>query len=139
MFGLTAATRIFLYRGAADMRCGFDGLCGLVRFHLQGDPLCGGLFVFVNRRHTLVKILCWEGDGLAIYAKRLEQGTFRVPVGDAPSAEIDRRTLALLLEGVTPRRLSPRYQLRPAAAAALAGAPAVTAAGPRRFISAAGS
>jgi transposase len=138
MFGLTAATRIFLYRGAADMRCGFDGLCGLVRSQLQGDPLSGSLFVFLNRRRTLVKILCWEGDGLAVYAKRLERGAFAVPQAGAPSAEIDRRSLALLLEGVTPLRLSPRYQLR-AAAAAAAGAPAVTAAGPRRFVPPAGS
>ncbi|MEW6756347.1 MAG: IS66 family insertion sequence element accessory protein TnpB [Candidatus Latescibacterota bacterium] len=139
MLALSAATRIYLYRGAADMRCSFDGLCGLARSHLQGDPLSGALFVFVNRRRTLVKILCWEGDGLAIYAKRLEQGTFRVPVGDAPSAEIDRRSLAMLLEGVTPRRLSPRYQLTHAAAAPIAVAPVAGAAGQRTFASAAGS
>jgi transposase len=110
MLGLTGATRIFLYRGAADMRRSFDGLCGLVRAELKGDPLSGALFVFCNRRRTLLKALWWEGDGLAIYAKRLERGTFRVPREAADSAEIDRRSLTLLLEGVTPRRLHLRYQ-----------------------------
>jgi transposase len=74
-------------------------------------PSSGALFVFCNRRRTLLKALWWEGDGLAIYAKRLERGTFRVPREAADSAEIDRRSLTLLLEGVTPRRLHVRYQL----------------------------
>jgi transposase len=110
MLALTAATRIYLYRGAADMRRSFDGLCGLVRSELQGDPLSGALFIFCNRRRTLLKALYWDRDGLAIWAKRLERGTFRLPTGAAPSAEIDRRTLTLLLEGVTPRRLHRRYR-----------------------------
>jgi len=120
MLGLTGATRIYLYRGAADLRCGFDGLSGLVRTHLHQDPLCGSLFVFTNRRRTLVKILCWAGDGFWIWQMRLEQGTFRLPQGSAGSAQIDRRTLAMLLEGITPRRLSRRYrhgEARPAVAA----------------------
>jgi transposase len=110
MLGLTGATRIYLYRGAADMRRSFDGLSGMVRSHLQGDPLSGALYVFANRRRTLVKVLCWAGDGFWIWQKRLERGTFRFPEGTAASAEIDRRTLSMLLEGVTPRRLSRRYQ-----------------------------
>jgi transposase len=110
MLGLTGATRIYLYRGAADMRRSFDGLSGMVRSHLQGDPLSGGLYVFANRRRTLVKVLCWAGDGFWIWQKRLERGTFRFPEGNGPSAEIDRRSLTMLLEGVTPRRLSRRYQ-----------------------------
>ena len=58
MFGLTAATHIYLYRGACDMRKSFDGLCGIIRTHLQADPLSGSLFVFVNRRRNRVKLLC---------------------------------------------------------------------------------
>lgn len=111
MLALTGATRIYLYRGAADMRKSFDGLCGLVRAELQGDPLSGALFVFCNRRRTLLKALYWDRDGLAVWAKRLERGTFRVPREPAGSAEIDRRSLTLLLEGVTPRRLHLRYRL----------------------------
>lgn len=111
MLALTGATRIYLYRGAADMRKSFDGLSGLVRTELGGDPLSGSLFVFCNRRRTMVKLLYWDRDGLALWYKRLEQGTFRLPKPDTGGTEIDRRSLALLLEGVTPRRMNRRYQV----------------------------
>ena len=111
MLALTGALRIYLYRGAADMRKSFDGLSGLVREELDEDPLSGALFVFCNRRRTMVKLLYWDRDGLALWYKRLEKGTFRVPDPGAGAAEIDRRDLLLLLEGVTPRRMSRRYQI----------------------------
>lgn len=111
MLALTAATRIYLYRGAADMRKSFDGLSGLVRTELGHDPLSGDLFVFCNRRRTMVKLLYWDRDGLALWYKRLERGTFQLPQAADGTAEIDRRSLALLLEGVTPQRLNRRYQL----------------------------
>lgn len=110
MLALTGATRIYLYRGAADMRKSFDGLSGLIRSELGGDPLSGALFVFCNRRRTMVKLLYWDRDGLALWYKRLEKGTFRLPKPEAGAAEIDRRSLSLLLEGITPRRLNRRYQ-----------------------------
>lgn len=113
MLALTAATRIFLYRGAADMRKSFDGLSGLVRTELEEDPLSGSLFVFCNRRRTMVKMLYWDVDGYAIWQKRLERGTFRVPESPSTTAQIDRRDLTLLLEGVVPARLHRRYR-RPA-------------------------
>ena len=75
MLALTGATRIYLYQGAADMRKSFDGLSGLVRAEMDGDPLSGALFVFCNRRRTMVKLLFWDRDGYALYYKRLEQGT----------------------------------------------------------------
>ena len=110
MLALTGATRIYLYRDAADMRKSFAGLSGLVRAEMGGDPLSGSLFVFCNRRRTMVKMLYWDRDGLALWYKRLEQGTFRLPKPDTEGTEIDRRSLTLLLEGVTPRRLIRRYQ-----------------------------
>jgi len=110
MLALIGATRIFVYRGAADMRKSFDGLSGLIRTELGGDPLSGSLFVFCNRRRTMVKMLYWDRDGLVLWYKRLEKGTFRLPKPASGAAEIDRRGLALLLEGVTPRRLHRRYQ-----------------------------
>ena len=64
MFGLTAATHIYLYRGVCDMRKSFDGLCGIIRIHLRADSLSGSLFVFVNRRQNMVKLLYWDRDGL---------------------------------------------------------------------------
>jgi transposase len=110
VLALTGATRIFLYRGAADMRKSFDGLSGLVRTELEADPLSGSLFVFCNRRRTMVKLLYWDRDGLALWYKRLEKGTFRLPTPATGAGEIDRRSLSMLLEGVTPRRLNRRYQ-----------------------------
>lgn len=110
MLSLTSATRIFLYRGSTDMRRSFDGLCGMVRQEMGADPLSGSLFVFCNRRRTMVKILYWVDDGFVVWAKRLERGTFRMPVGADGHAEIDRRGLTMLLEGVAPRRLHRRYQ-----------------------------
>jgi len=111
MLALTGATRIFLYRGAADMRKSFDGLSGLVRTELEQDPLSGALFVFCNRRRTMVKLLYWDRDGLALWYKRLEKGTFHLPTPTTGATEIDRRSLSMLLEGVTPRRLNRRYQV----------------------------
>ena len=117
MIGLPGSTRIFLHRGATDMRKGFDGLAGMVRKHFRTDVLSGALFVFVNRRRTYVKILYWDRDGFAIYAKRLERGTFRIPVADTDQVELTPAELSMLLEGITPLRVNRRYRL-PAVASA---------------------
>jgi transposase len=109
VLALTAATRIYLYRPACDMRKSFDGLCGLIRSELDADPLSGSLFVFCNRRRSMVKLLYWDRDGFAIWYKRLEQGTFNLPHILAQNGRIDRRQLSLLLEGVTPKKVSKRY------------------------------
>ena len=61
------------------MRKGFDGLQGLVTSTLAQDPLSGHLFLFVNRRRDKLKLLYWDGDGLAIWYRRLEQGTYQIP------------------------------------------------------------
>jgi len=69
LFALTAATRIYLYRAPCDMRKSFDGLCGLIRSELGADPLSGSLFVFCNRRRSMIKFLYWDRDGFAIYVE----------------------------------------------------------------------
>ncbi|MBU0754646.1 MAG: IS66 family insertion sequence element accessory protein TnpB [Planctomycetes bacterium] len=114
MIAIPGAVRIFLYRVATDMRKSFDGLSGLVRTHFQEDVLSGSLFVFVNRRRTYTKILYWDGDGLAIWAKRLEKGTFCLPISDEKRVELNSQELSMLLGGITPARISRRYR-RPAA------------------------
>lgn len=76
MIGSTRRLRVYAYGAPADLRKGFDGLCGLVLRELGRDPLSGDLFLFVNRRRTLAKVLQWDGTGLCIYSKRLEQGRF---------------------------------------------------------------
>lgn len=111
MFGLTAATRIYLYRGACDMRKSFDGLCGIIRSDLGADPLSGSLFVFVNRRRSKVKLLYWDRDGLALWYKRLEHGCFMLPPRCPEDGHIERRDLAMLLEGIVPEKVGKRYTI----------------------------
>ena len=109
MLALTASTRIYLYRAPCDMRKSFDGLCGLIRAELGADPLSGSLFVFVNRRRTMVKLLYWDTDGFMILFKRLERGCFKLPDMANSNARIDRCQLSMLLEGITPKKVSKRY------------------------------
>lgn len=113
MLSLPAALRIFLAVEPADMRKGFDGLAQLVRERIAEDPLSGHLFVFRNRRRDRVKILYWDRDGLAIWMKRLENGSFRFPEAKAGRVEVSPAEMAAVLEGIDlsrARRL-PRYSL----------------------------
>ena len=102
--------RIFLYEDAADMRKSFDGLSTLVENSFEGKLLTGAYFIFVNKRKTLVKILYWDADGFAVWSKRLAQGMFKVVNGR--SGEISKRDLTLLLEGVEPKRMNRRFNLK---------------------------
>ena len=96
------ATRIFVAAGATDMRRSFDGLAEVVRQHLGEDPLSGHLYIFTNRRRNQLKILVWDGSGLWVCAKRLEEGTFRWPTAEAGRGKIrlSAEELALLLGGL---------------------------------------
>jgi transposase len=116
MLSLPPSARVFVATKPADMRRGFDGLFALVRDFLGEDPLSGHLFVFHNRVGDRLKILWWDRDGLAIWYKRLEQGTFRFPsAGDAARLEMSWADLQLVLQGIDPTKVkrSKRYQ-RPA-------------------------
>jgi transposase len=108
--------RMFLCAMAADMRKGFDSLASLVRDHLGHDPLCGDLFLFVGRGRDRLKILYWDADGFAIWYKRLEEGTFRLPAiaADQKSVRIRASELAMLLEGIDLKSLKrgPRLRLK---------------------------
>src|SRR4029079_18879234 len=83
---LSAAVRVFLCTRPTDLRKGFDGLSGLVQECFSQDVLTGHLFLFLNRRRDRIKILYFDRDGLAIWYKRLEVGTFQNPV-PTPGAE----------------------------------------------------
>jgi transposase len=100
MFGLSAAVRVYLAARPADMRKSFDGLAALVSGSLALDPLSGHLFVFINKRRDRIKILYWDRDGLAVWAKRLERGTFRLPAAGADRVEMTTAELAALLAGI---------------------------------------
>jgi transposase len=71
-----------------DMHKGFDGLAGIVRNHLKQDPQTGDVFVFLNKSKTHIKLLYWDGDGFAIFYKRLEQGRFDFLTSDSLSREL---------------------------------------------------
>ena len=79
MIALPAGVQVWLAAGATDMRKGFDGLAALVQTQLAEDPFSGQLFVFRGRRGDRVKILWWDGDGMCLFAKRLERGRFVWP------------------------------------------------------------
>ena len=100
MFGLSAAVRVYLAKQPAEMRQSFDGLSSLASGSLSLDPLSGHLFVFVNKRRDRIKILYWDRDGLAIWAKRLERGTFRIPAAAADRVDMTTAELAALLAGI---------------------------------------
>ena len=112
MIPVTGGTRLFLFRGRADMRRGFDGLSGMVEEHFTESLFSGALFVFLNRRRDRVKILYWDSGGLALWYKRLERGTFRMPSGrEGEAVELTSAELSMLLEGITPLRVERRYRL----------------------------
>ena len=120
MLSLPVSVRIFAYSGATDMRRSFDRLAQMVEEHLGQNPESGYLYLFFSRRRDCVKILLWEGDGFAIWYKRLEVGTFAVPQPTAPRAdgtqavgvEIRMSDLNLILGGVDPSRVERRRRLQ---------------------------
>jgi transposase len=95
--------RYYIYRHATDMRKGFDGLCGVVFNEFMMSPLSGDVFIFLNQRKDRIKILHWQGDGFAIYNKRLERGTFEIPLNDdaLKSIEIDASIMQLIMDGIS--------------------------------------
>jgi transposase len=101
MILLSSAVRIFLCTRPTDMRKGFDGLTGLVQECFDQDPLTGHLFLFVNRRRDRIKILYFDRDGLALWYKRLEAGSFEIPrTSDRDGIELQATQLALILSGI---------------------------------------
>jgi len=92
-------TRILAYRQPVDMRNSFHGLVGLVKSALSEDPLSGTLYLFSNRRRTLVKGIFWDRTGFCLFAKRLERGHFVLP-GESDTFELNEQTFRLLLDGI---------------------------------------
>src|SRR3977135_1840195 len=104
MMGLPVGTRVWLAAGATDMRKGFDGLALAVEETLQQNPFSGHVFVFRGRRGDLIKVLWWDGDGLCLFAKRLERGRFVWPQAESGTVALSRAQLSMLLEGIDWRR-----------------------------------
>lgn len=115
MLHLSASCTYYFYNSAVDMRKGFDSLSGLIQQHMQLNVLCGSIFIFINKKRNQVKLLLWEGDGLSLYYKRLEQGTYELPpaVKEHSSVTLSAQQLQLILQGIQLKsvKMKKRYQL----------------------------
>lgn len=110
MIGLPAGTRIWLAAGVTDMRRGMYGLAALVQTALAENPYSGHVFVFRGRRGDLLKVLWWSGDGLCLFAKRLEGGKYTWPQASSGTVCLSAAQLSMLLEGIDWRRPQRTWQ-----------------------------
>lgn len=106
---LPNTVRLFLCQTPVRMHKSFEGLSAVVEKLFPGELLSGAFFLFLNKNRDHLKILFWDGDGFVIWYKRLEKGTYSWKWGN--TASLDRRSFLMLLEGITPKRLTPRFSL----------------------------
>jgi transposase len=113
-------TRIWLATAAADMRCGFDRLAEMAQSVTRQEPTGGHLFLFRSRCGDRLKILYWDRDGYALWYKRLEEGTFKLPRIEpgTPSVELRASELAMLLDGIDLKSVKRSKRYKPAASSA---------------------
>jgi transposase len=113
---LPRGLKVHLALGYTDMRKGIDGLAMLVQAVLHQDPFSGHLFVFRGRKANLIKIVYWDGTGLCLFTKRLEQGVFLWPpdVDPGETLALSSEQLSMLIDGVDWR--APERRWRPAVA-----------------------
>jgi transposase len=109
MLAIAGNARIFLYQNPIDLRKGFEGLNAAVEIAFTHERLNGAYFVFLNKRRNRMKVLYWDADGLAIWYKRLEKGSF--PRNSTDQVLIERRDFFMLLERVIPKRIQKRFKL----------------------------
>lgn len=100
MISFPTGAHIWIAAGVTDLRRGFTGLSAVAQTVLQQDPFAGHVFVFRGRRGDLVKLLWWDGDGLCLFAKRLERGRFVWPQAESGTVSLTRAQLSMLLEGI---------------------------------------
>jgi transposase len=119
-FNNFSGLHFYLCRQPTDMRKNFDGLSGVIESTLGANPLSGDAFIFINKRRDRIKLLLWDRDGFWIFYKRLEKGTFQLPLdtSDTQSVEVTYDALWMILTGIDlgciKRR--PRFSLPQAAA-----------------------
>jgi transposase len=104
MIGLPTGTHIWIVAGVTDMRRGFVGLSGMVQAALKENPFSGQVYIFRGRRGDLIKVLWFDGDGLCLFAKRLERGRFIWPQANNGTVSLTPAQLSMLLEGIDWRR-----------------------------------
>lgn len=105
MIGLPPGARVWLAAGVTDLRKGFDGLAAIVKATLAEDPYSGHLFAFRGRCGDRLKVLWYDGDGLCLFAKRLERGKFVWPRATSGVVSLSPAQLSMLLEGIDWRRV----------------------------------
>lgn len=123
MLLLPGAVKVYVATSPCNLRRSFDGLSNEVRATLAMDPLCGHVFVFLNRRKTQVKLLLWTRGGFTILHKRLEKGTFTFPAqvtAEAKHVDVEVHELAMLLEGIDVTRAKTSARWAPASPACVA-------------------
>ncbi|MFA5433894.1 MAG: IS66 family insertion sequence element accessory protein TnpB [Candidatus Paceibacterota bacterium] len=110
MFALTSQYCYYLYRQPTDMRKSFTGLSGLVYTQLRRPPTSGEVFLFVNKRRDMIKLLRFEGNGFILYYKRLESGTLELPefADQATSCVMSWAGLVMMIEGLSMKRVYQR-------------------------------
>ena len=117
MLHLSAYCKYYLYSSQTDMRKGFDSLSGIVMQQMQLNALSGDVFIFINKKRNQVKLLLFEGDGFAMYYKRLEKGTYELPAAgnNTSSILVSSEQLQLILQGISLRHVHrrKRYQHLP--------------------------
>jgi transposase len=104
MIALATGTHIWIAAGVTDLRRGFTGLSAVAQTVLKQNPFSGHVFVFRGRRGDLIKLLWFDGDGLCLFAKRLERGRFIWPQAESGTVLLTRAQLSMLLEGIDWRR-----------------------------------
>jgi transposase len=100
LVGLPTGTRVWVAAGLTDMRKGFDGLAAIAQLTLKQDPHSGHVFVFRGKRGHLIKLLWFSGDGMNLYAKRMERSRFVWPLANEGAIALTTAQLAMLLEGI---------------------------------------
>jgi transposase len=114
MLHLSATCKYYMYAKDTDMRKGFDSLSGIVSSQMELDALDGSLFIFINKKHNQVKLLLFEGDGFALYHKRLEKGTYELPetTSESSSLCISAQQLQFILQGVSLQKIHFRVRYK---------------------------
>lgn len=117
MISFTPQQRYFLYRQATDMRKSYDGLSGIVTNELKRDLCTSDVFIFINKSRNRIKLLVWDRTGFWVCGKRLEQGTFQLPVNATGEKEIQLSwdTLIMIMEGINIEKIQRRKRYIPAA------------------------
>ena len=105
MIGPAGAVRVMVATKPVDFRKGAEGLAALVREELRADPFSGAVYVFRAKRADRVKLLFWDGTGVCLFAKRLEDGKFRWPAIRDGVIRLTAAHLSALLEGLDWRRV----------------------------------